>query len=573
MPNRITGMYSGLDTESLIKDLVKAKSSKVESLKKQKTKAEWKQEQWASLNTKLKNLFSKSVSTMRYRSDYTIKKTSVSNPNAVSVVTGTGSMESVQSLSIKQLASTGYLTGGKMTNAGGGKITADTTISEIAGSDITGSFSVKVGDNTTEVNITAETKISDLVSSLNSAGVNANFDATNQRLFIGAKASGADNDFVITANNAGGTTALQKLGIESQMDDATKAQYETNARLAKQANSITDLQDLIKDENKELLTYLDSVLPSDSTPTADEIWAAINDVKELGATATAALNNAKNAGPVKLAGQDAIIELNGATFTSSSNNIEVNGLTFTCLDIADNITVTTTEDTDGIYDKIKNFLKEYNAIINEMDKLVNTKTTKGYDVLSDDEKDAMTDKEVEKWEEKVKESILYGDDTLKSAFNGMKEIMSAGVEINGKTYYLSNFGINTASYFEAADYEKSAYHIDGDSDDNLTNGKDDVLKSLIATDSETVINFFSELSNNLYIKMDELSASSDYSSFGTYYDDKKYKTDMSDLEKKIAEAEEKLAAYEDKWYSKFSAMETALSKSDSSNQYLSNLFS
>lgn len=573
MPNRITGMYSGLDTESLIKDLVKAKSSKVESLKKQKTKAEWKQEQWASLNTKLKNLFSKSVSTMRYRSDYTIKKTSVSNPNAVSVVTGTGSMESVQSLSIKQLASTGYLTGGKMTNAGGGKITADTTISEIAGSDITGSFSVKVGDNTTEVNITAETKISDLVSSLNSAGVNANFDATNQRLFIGAKASGADNDFVITANNAGGTTALQKLGIESQMDDATKTQYETNARLAKQANSITDLQDLLKDENKELLTYLDSVLPSDPTPTADEIWAAINDVKELGATATAALNNAKNAGPVKLAGQDAIIELNGATFTSSSNNIEVNGLTFTCLDIADNITVTTTEDTDGIYDKIKNFFKEYNAIINEMDKLVNTKTTKGYDALTDDEKDAMTDKEIEKWEDKVKESILYGDDTLKSAFNGMKEIMAAGVEINGKTYYLSNFGINTASYFEAADYEKSAYHIDGDSDDNLTSGKDDVLKSLIATDSETVINFFAELSNNLYKKMDELSASSDYSSFGTYYDDKKYKTDMSDIEKKIAEAEEKLAAYEDKWYSKFSAMEKALSKTDSSNQYLSNLFS
>ena len=41
MPIRITGMNSGLDTESIITELVKAKSVKKDSLVKAKTKLEW----------------------------------------------------------------------------------------------------------------------------------------------------------------------------------------------------------------------------------------------------------------------------------------------------------------------------------------------------------------------------------------------------------------------------------------------------------------------------------------------------------------------------------------------------
>ena len=53
MPIRITGMNSGLDTESIITELVKAKSVKKDSLVKAKTKLEWKQDAWKSLNTKI----------------------------------------------------------------------------------------------------------------------------------------------------------------------------------------------------------------------------------------------------------------------------------------------------------------------------------------------------------------------------------------------------------------------------------------------------------------------------------------------------------------------------------------
>ena len=46
MALRMTGMMSGLDTESIIQELVAAKQTKVDTLKKEQTKLEWKQDAW-----------------------------------------------------------------------------------------------------------------------------------------------------------------------------------------------------------------------------------------------------------------------------------------------------------------------------------------------------------------------------------------------------------------------------------------------------------------------------------------------------------------------------------------------
>ena len=133
--------------------------------------------------------------------------------------------------------------------------------------------------------------------------------------------------------------------------------------------------------------------------------------------------------------------------------------------------------------------------------------------------------------------------------------------VNGKKMYLSEFGIETLSYFVAADNEKNAYHIDGDADDSDTSGNADKLKSMIASDPDTVISFFTKLSQNLYSAMsDQSKAVEGYRSFGSFYDDKKMKSDYEDYTSKIKELEQKLSDYEDKWYDKFAAMETAMAK-------------
>ena len=57
MPIRITGMNSGLDTESIISELVKAQKTKVDSVKKKQTTIQWKQDAWKELNAKIYKLF------------------------------------------------------------------------------------------------------------------------------------------------------------------------------------------------------------------------------------------------------------------------------------------------------------------------------------------------------------------------------------------------------------------------------------------------------------------------------------------------------------------------------------
>lgn len=95
---------------------------------------------------------------------------------------------------------------------------------------------------------------------------------------------------------------------------------------------------------------------------------------------------------------------------------------------------------------------------------------------------------------------------------------------------------------------------------------------MISNDPDTVISFFSQLSKNLYSKMDEMSKSVEgYRSYGSFYDDKKMKEDYADYTSKIAELEDKLADYEDKWYAKFSAMETAMAKMQSNASAVTSL--
>ena len=271
-------------------------------------------------------------------------------------------------------------------------------------------------------------------------------------------------------------------------------------------------------------------------------------------------------------GEDAVIELNGAEFTSSNNVFQINGLTITALEETDEaVTITTSEDTDGIYDMIKNFIKEYSTLINEMDKLYNADSAKDYEPLTDEEKDAMSEKEIEKWEQKIKDSVLRRDSTLSTVSSALKEIMMGGIEVNGKTMHLSDFGIETLGYWNAADNEKNAYHINGDEDDEFTKNNEDKLRAAIANDPDSVVAFFTGLSKSLWGKVNTLMTKTDYSSSFTVYEDVRMKEEYDAYSEKIKKQEDKITALEDKWYKKFSAMETALAKMQSNQSAVTSL--
>lgn len=283
----------------------------------------------------------------------------------------------------------------------------------------------------------------------------------------------------------------------------------------------------------------------------------------------------------KIDGCDSEIYLNGIKYTGSSNSYSINGLNITAQVVTDTdgkasdanaISITTATDTQGIYDKIKDFLSQYNSLINEITSLYNADSAKGYEPLTDDEKDAMSDTEVEKWEQKIKDSLLRRDDNLESLMSAMTSAMSGAVEVNGKKMYLSNFGIKTLGYLNAPKNQQNAYHIDGDEDDANSSGNADKLMTAITNDPDTVINFMQGLASNLYNSVHKKMQTSSLSSIYTVYNDKEMASEYSDYTDLIKKWEEKLQDKEDYYYKKFSSMETALSKLNSQTSSLSGLF-
>ena len=676
MPMRLSGLMSGMDTESIIQQLVEAKKTKVTKAVKAQKSLKYKQDAWKDLNKQVLNLYNKFVSDLRFESSYIKKTTKVSNSNIVSVITGEGAMNSVQTLEVEKLAKTAYLTGGKLpdkvdvTDADGVTkkvdVTGSTKLSELG---FTGNGSIKVitSEGSTNIEMKGDMTIKDFVNAMKNAGLSANFDETNGRIHIASKSSGVKNDFAILANNLDGVAGLNVLKI-SYLDEKAEAEYqkivdnqatttasrqnsrlssmvaERNSALANRGNILKSFEqadidkinsklaangssvqlngDLKYEEleeaqwaeidaavnevadglsgttsdtdkataealkkwtdNQSKIEDVESYFEKDGdglktdangkyvlTQKGKDLMAEIvtevdNEVKASQAALTKLRESGQQTAEKKVKAEDAKILLNGVEYTYDKNSLEVNGLTLTVNATTTDsgpVTITTQDDTDGIYDMIKGFLKEYNTLINQMDKLYNADSAKGYDPLTDEEKEAMSDSAIEEWETKIKDSILRKDSVLGTFSGALKKIMMEGVEVNGKMMYLSNFGINTLNYFTSADNEKNAYHIDGDPDDANTSGNADRLKSMIANDPDTVVSFFTQLSKKLYNEMfDQMKAKEGYSSAMTVYDDKKMQEDYDDYTAKIKELEKKLADYEDKWYAKFAAMETALAK-------------
>lgn len=720
MAIRITGMYSGLDTESIISELVSAQSVKKSKYVKDQTKLSWKMDAWKALNTKIFSFYTNTLDNMRWQASYMKKATKVSNSNALSVVASNNAVDGVQNVSVDKLATSGKLTGRDL-SLDLDKVTSSTKLKDL-GFDGDASFDVTVGGKTTTIKVNGNTKISDVVTKLKNAGVNASFDEVNHRFFISSTTTGSAANFTITANDENGLNALNALGLVTKEDlanneykkwasykedtqayekviadevakraasykKANDALEKKNAELEKEIEKLKEdpsyadgksaselydelygtkaddsdertgglkadvdaakeayekaVEDLKAAEENETLTEEDKEIyrqaVTDAQTTLSEKQSKFNEIsgqysvnkaiedrqaqidannetitsnknyyevesvenedgsvteKVSGTSALEAdvktefdkkveladsiVNGGKTFADdrygVKINGENAQITMDGAVFTSASNDFTINGMTITVYDTAENVTLTTSTDVDGIYDMIKNFFKEYNSLINEMSALYNADSAKGYDPLTSEEKAEMADSEIEEWEKKIKDSLLRRDSTLGDLTDAIKTLMMQGATVNGKTMYLSDFGINTLGYFNAADNEKSAYHIYGDPDDADVKSEDDILKMMIATDPDAVMNFFSGLSRNLYDKLsDKMAGIKDTSSAFTVYNDKAMQKEYDNYKSKIAKEEEKLNSLMDKWYEKFARMETALAKLQGKSSGLGNM--
>ena len=147
--------------------------------------------------------------------------------------------------------------------------------------------------------------------------------------------------------------------------------------------------------------------------------------------------------------------------------------------------------------------------------------------------------------------------------------MLSSVEVDGKKYNLSTFGIQTSKDYT----EKGLLHIYGDEDDETYSGEEDKLKKALQEDPDGTSKALAGIFQNLYTALnDKTKPIEGLKSAMKFYNDKQLTTEKTKYEKEISDWTDKLADLEDRYYDQFSAMEVALSKLQSQSSSLSGFF-
>ena len=174
---------------------------------------------------------------------------------------------------------------------------------------------------------------------------------------------------------------------------------------------------------------------------------------------------AKLFGTADARGEDAKLsmEINGQTYqnvTRADNTFDVDGMSITLKgtfdgkvtnddgtsDYSNAVSFTTTSDADKIVDAINSMVKDLNDILKNVhdsySTLPNYKSDNSrYEPLSDSDKDDMSDSAIEKYEEKAKQGILFGDSDLSSLYSKLVSAISPGGTASAT---LSKMGITTS---------------------------------------------------------------------------------------------------------------------------------
>ncbi|WP_185967663.1 flagellar filament capping protein FliD [Clostridium sp. HBUAS56010] len=160
-------------------------------------------------------------------------------------------------------------------------------------------------------------------------------------------------------------------------------------------------------------------------------------------------------------GLDAIVSVKYGTnsdpieLVRGSNSFNLDGLNITVsgtfgykedntIDKTQEVTFSGKADGDKIVNALNDMIKDYNEIIELVNKQLTKKPNRDYSPLTEDQKNEMTEDQIKNWEDKAKEGILFNDSELRSLSDSLRFIFDAGSDDKA---LLSSFGISTSSNY------------------------------------------------------------------------------------------------------------------------------
>ena len=407
---RIGGLASGIDTESIIRDMMKAHRIPLDKITQKKAYTTWQMEDYRSTNNSLRKQSDKLFDTVMKQSTYMKKNVSVSDEKAVSIVAKGSTSDFSGTIEVKQLATQATLQSGVLTDKTGvgNKILTDEQMKNTSLNDLgifknTGEvvnetkLNIKVPgkDVADEITFKSSDTLDSVLKQINEkTGATAFYDSATGRIAISAKDSGA-GAIVVTGDTA----------------------------------------EALRLKNPDIPTPV--IPPGDSFPSIPLNPANPED------------------GPKSTEGKNAEFKLNGLDTTRSSNTFTINGFEISLkqkTEAGSPVTFSSSTNTDEILDSVVAFVNDYNEMIESLNSKIKEKTYPGFHPLSAEEKADLKEKEIEQWEEKAKSGTLKADPAISSLLNNLRSVMSESVNTTDKDgkaikMNLSDLGITASKNY------------------------------------------------------------------------------------------------------------------------------
>ena len=502
--NGFSGMISGMDTDSLVEKLLSGTQSKIDKQKGLKTQTEWKIENYRDVITQINNFSSKYFNTAYGASSknnlssaafFNAMTSKVSGGNAVKIISSAaGASAEDMNIIVKQLASKAKLSSSVNVSGEsvlkGGKVNIEQIKSTI---DQNGEFTftlsldgaqkaitLKKGDiMDADGNITEDSVIDALGKEISQKF--GGYVKLNTTVVDGAKNVSLAIDFNgekghelrVTGANAGAfgfePGASTRISTSSKLSDlgltGDSFSFEINGEKFSFTadNTVADVISAINKSDAGVKLSYSSISDSfslEATESGSKFGISINETEGNFLSKIFGSDKFEN-GALKadavVAGKDAIVSINGNEFSRTSNNFTIDGVTMQLTavsaqkyDGAGNVIgyeetrVSTERDTEAIFETIKSFVEDYNKMIEKLNGYVNEEPTyRKYAPLTDAQRDEMTESQIEKWEEKSKQGLLYGDSTIRNFLQNMRSALYTKSTTSKIALY--DIGIETSS--------------------------------------------------------------------------------------------------------------------------------
>jgi flagellar hook-associated protein 2 len=200
---RIGGLATGMDTDQIVKDLMKAERLPLDKMEQKKTYMEWQRDDYRDINKQLFEFSNSIFDGVLKQGTYTQKTVNISNPNAISVKNINSTADFSGSIQVHSLATAATMFGsGQITDPADSTKAANTSakLSDLFG--ITGDQSITVKAvnkngvlEEKSLTITKDMTLQGMINKINSeTGVSMFYDPHEKVMAVTAKNTGNNED-------------------------------------------------------------------------------------------------------------------------------------------------------------------------------------------------------------------------------------------------------------------------------------------------------------------------------------------------------------------------------------------